>query len=479
MNILRRISVLAAALVLMAAVSCKRVEYVSHPDWAPDVREALNDFIDECKGKENAYVVFDFDNTCSIFDISEQLMIYQLRHMAFELSPEEFRNMAYSHTEEADSEVLEAVESVASKYSELYGKYGPFTYKGVSDSTMNMLSEDLLWKDFAIDMAKMYDLMSNCMSIDEAYIWVVGWFAGMTEPQLYDLALASHTEYSSVETSRGEWKGTSKTHTWIDGIQVSENIRELWKAFSDNGIDVWVCSASFVQPVKAAVDFFGLHDYCKGVIAMTMSVDSTGRMTTEYDYENGYPELALPDGAWKKDLVPTRTKTSEQGKVTSIMNVLYPRYDGGPLAGFMDATGDYYFCTEFASLKLAVCFNRASRKVTDGGGLIAETAIFERDVLGYDLKKANSNGDILYVLQGRDENGHRALRPSNYTLRFGETEEKLFAGEENSKELDWFKSKSLTVKEILDSFCIRTSADNPLGFAYGFTDTYPGYRSIQ
>ena len=124
--------------------------------------------------------------------------------------------------------------------------------------------------------------------------------------------------------------------------------------------------------------------------------------------------------------LPTKAQTQGVGKVTAIVNAIAPSYNGaGPLAGFMDSTGDYNFCTEFANLKLVICFNRASRKITDGGGVISELAIYQRDTLGFDLAKANANGDTLYLLQGRDENGMRGLRASDSTLLLGKTEPAL------------------------------------------------------
>ena len=146
----------------------------------------------------------------------------------------------------------------------------------------------------------------------------------------------------------------------------------------------------------------------------------------------------------------------------------------------MDSTGDFNFCTEFSSMRLVVCFNRATRKVTDGGGLIAEVAMYEKEALGYNLKKATKAGDILYILQGRDENGMRSLRPSEKTIRLGEKTPKVFDGEDNSRSLDYFKEKHLTVKVILETYCIATDVSdpsNPLGFSYGFLDRYDGYKS--
>lgn len=468
------------AVLMIASCSRKAPEYLTHEDWAPDVKAALNDFIDTYKGTENAYAVFDFDNTCSIFDITEQMMIMEVEKMCFNLDPEAFHAMVFNEMDDLPTEVAATMQAISDHYADLYKRYGPFSWEGVSPETAAIMADDMVWKDFAVEMSCMYDTLHECLDADRAYRWTAGWFAGLTEQQLYDMSVRSHTLYSQMETERGTWTGSGKSFTWLNGIQVTDNTRELWKALHDNGIDVWVCSASYLQPVMAAVDVFGLHDLCKGVIAMTLKTGEDGCLTADYDYETGYAAIPQQDGSWVKDTIPTRTQVLKQGKVTAICNVLFPKYGKGPLAGFMDATGDYFFCTEFDSMKMAVCFNRASRKVTEGGGLIAMTAIYERDVLGYDLRKADRNGDILYVLQGRDENGMRSLRPSNSTIRFGETEEKLFCNEDNFTELEYFKKQRLPVREILNTYCISTSAEaSPMGFEYGFTPSYQGYKSIR
>ena len=469
--------------VLLAALlpfSCARPA-LQHADWAPDVRSALNDFIAAERSGDDRYVVFDFDNTCSIFDVSEQLMVYQLETMGFGLDPEGFSRMAMAGMEGRPEALLSQIRGLIASYADLYARFGPFSYAGVPPETAERMLSDPAWKDFAVRMMGMYEGLQAYMSSAESYTWTLGWFSGMTGEEVYDLSRRSHARYGSVETASRSWTGADTTFSWIDGIQVTDNIRELWKALDDNGFDVWVCSASEVAPVMAAIDVFGLHDTCTGVIGMTMARDSLGRYLPYYDYTDGCAFFAAPDGGWVRDTVPTRTRPYAEGKVEAIRNCLVPRYHGkGPLAGFMDATGDFNFCTEFSSMRLAVCFNRATRKVTEGAGLIAEVAVYEKEALGYTYRKARRHGDILYVLQGRDENGLRTLRPSPATVRFGTDAERLFCNDENVAEYEYFRQNKLTVKEILEKFSLRTAAGdpaNPLGFAYGFLDTYAGYRS--
>ena len=104
--------------VLLAAASC--TQYVSHPDWNPDAKKALNSFIRSERGqKEKPYVVFDFDNTCSIFDVSVQLMAYQLETMCFGLNPEEFSKMANTGMETYPESLQESLRSIISDYADL------------------------------------------------------------------------------------------------------------------------------------------------------------------------------------------------------------------------------------------------------------------------------------------------------------------------------------------------------------------------
>lgn len=454
------------------------VVHLEHRDWAPDVKAALNDFMD-AYGHSGGYAVFDFDNTSCIFDIEENQMYYQLENMCFEMSPG--RLVEVISTDLTGSLYDDCVADINAAYGHLYSEYGPFSYRGIEGEALSRLRSDPMWEEFASKMCGLYSLIYRNASPTVAYNWTKYWCTGMTDEEVDDLSFRSHTACSSMETREGLWSGSAEIESrlgpreyhYMQGFRIPENTRELWNALMENGIDVWVCSASGMRQVLAAIDMFGLHDCCRGVLAMTIAKDSEGRYTNAYDYSGGCGFLALPGGGWKEDSYVMNAQTCGPGKVKAIINAIAPRYGGrGPIACFMDSTGDFNFCTEFQSTKLVVCFNRGIMGIRDGGGLIGETAIYERDVLGYDLRKAVGAGDIFYVLQGRNDNGMRSLRPSNATLCLGASEERLFAGEENYMQFEYMKENRMTVKEILEKFSIRT-AD------YGFLESYDGYRSIE
>lgn len=465
--------------------------------WNPYVEAAINDFIATYGGTENAYVVFDFDNTTSIFDVEEQLAVYQLQVMAFAFTPEEMPAILATELGDLNEDRTDLgygngsyqdwIDDITAAYTYLYTTYGPFTAAGLDADAQATVQADPQWAEFATKMRAMYDLVYDAESPAVAYPWVLYWFTGMTEQEVYDLAKASHTYYGAVETSEVEWltpgEGTKVgevSYTWTSGTGVSEQLQWLYKVLDEAGIDVWVCSASAIDPIRAAIDAFGLHDYVTGVIAMARTLDENGKYVNSYDYETGYGWMIV-DGEWVKDNLALGAQTQGVGKVQAINNAILPKYGVGPLAGFMDSTGDYNFCSEYDNLKLVINFNRASRKVTDGGGVIAELAIYQRDYLGYtDLATANAAGDTYYVLQGRDERGLRSLCASDYTWRYGKDAPLLFRNEDNFTQLFYMIDNEMTTEEVINTFAVKTSADDSvIDVKYGFVSEYAGYKNIK
>ena len=483
------------------------LKLLTHKDWNPEVRQALNDMI-KANANQDKYVVFDFDNTCSIFDVEEQLAIYQLQTMAFdetvdatkleeilktELNPEYFTEPAPASGDycgNANATYQDWIDDITAAFAILDDQYD-FTPAGLTPEQQAEIQDNKYWKEFATKMRAMYDCVFDSESAAVAYPWVLYWFTGMTEKEVYELAYRSHDFYRKQESKYVEWESpidiaeTAKTnmvtYEWTYGTQVSENIVELWKTLYENGIDVWICSASATDPIRAAIDVWGGHKYIKGMMAMTNKLQD-GKYINAYDWEGGNAWLTTGDEAgeenWVKDTELQKTQTQGKGKVIAIQNVLYPKYGNqGPIAGFMDSTGDYNFCTEFKTLQLVVCFNRASRKVTDGGGVIAELAVYQADDLGYDFEKAQEAGDTLYVLQGREENGLRGFRPERATMRLGKTSTILFRNEDNFAQLDKMRDLEMDTETIVNDFAIKTAADDPkygFSFKYGFVTGEPG-----
>ena len=415
-------------LLTFILAGCKRDNSVDLSGFNLETKNAINDFVklygNTSKNyNQNSYVVSDFDNTTSIFDITYQCSVYQLETMSFAVNADELEALLATSLD-LDLVMRNYIDDIKSAYTTLINAYGSFNAYGIEESELENLHGDIYWQEFACKMKCLYLYVEEMVDDALACEWILYWY----------------------------------------------------KLYKENGIKVWICSASHVDGVRAAVDAFGISDSICGVIGMTQKLVN-GKFIAMYDYENGYPYLNKGNGNWEKMNDPIKALPSREGKVEAINNVLVKMYGCGPLAGFMDAAGDFNFCTEFSSLKMVICYNRANRKITEGAGLVAIAAMYQKEN-NMNLKKANDNNDTLYLLQGRDENGARSLRESNYTLRFGSTLEKLFANEDNDTLFEYVKNRSLTLKEFFDTFAIYTNASNSvINVAYGYLTSYDGYHS--
>ena len=426
----------------------------------------------------------------AVFDITYQTIAYQLEHMAFAMKPEELKTALASELELNADNNAAWVADTSVAYAKLWDLYGPFTAAGVDEATMKTMQSDPWWMEFATKMRAFLFHVEDTTPEEVNYVWILYWFSGMTPDEVYNLFFRACSENEKVETQLVQWTspkeipsrlGVVECDPFQRGVSVAQDVKDMFKAFHEGGIDVWICSASHLDGVCAAVDAFGLSDSVTGVIAMTQTTEN-GVYVPSYDYTTGYPRENLGGGKWRPSELPIKAMPGLEGKVTAIENALVPRYGCGPLAGFMDSSGDFNFCTEFNSMKFVICYNRANRKITEGAGLIAVLAVYQRDTLGYDLKKANEAGDTYYVLQGRDENGLRTMRPSNETVRLGETEPKLFANEDNEALLKYAIENKMTTADFLNTFAMATEAENAnnaLGLAYGHLEVYRGYHSVK
>lgn len=154
---------------------------------------------------------------------------------------------------------------------------------------------------------------------------------------------------------------------WVQGLSLTETVRDLWRTLDGSGFSVWVCSASFVWVVRAAVDAFGLHGLCSGIYGIDLRTDSRGRFVPEHNDRNCW-HIATEQG-WFEDGVAIGAVSKREGKVRAVSEGLVRRFGCGPCAGFCDSTGDLDFATAFSDMRLAVVFNRVLAP-SDGGGLL-------------------------------------------------------------------------------------------------------------
>ena len=355
-------------------------------NWSDDVKGALNGLLmaygaDGETPAETPYAIFDFDDLSAVFDAEKQLAAYQLRVMAFAVAPEDLKGVLLTDQNDADRELADRVDDICAAYAALWRTYGPFTAGGLDAEEQKAVQADPQWQAFAEGMRALYAQTDDAQPSDAAHSRGACWTTGMTEDEIYALAMAGFDNYTDADVSAAKCVSPKNmsavgaaNHEWTSGTQVLENVRDLWRALDDNGIDVWGYSAGGPGAIRAAIDSFGLHDACAGVIAVTNQTDADSRYIAERDPEAGCGFYANDDGSWTRMTRAVKAQTPGVGKATATANAIAPEYGGhGPIAGFMDTADDLSFCTAFESLKLVISFDRAN-----SGGLIAKVAVIRR-----------------------------------------------------------------------------------------------------
>ncbi len=446
-----------------------------NPGWEKRTRQCLNEFFrmygnKSAGGGQKPYVVFDFDNTTAVFDVEHALCIYQLLVMAFAMTPERLGQVIALKAPRED--YSDWVSDIVAAYRVLWEKYGPFDGEELSQEKQKLLHDDPWWLEFAVKLRAMYREVNRGEGALAGCLFPLFWFTGMSGEQLYRLAAASHRYFEQQDSAWIRWTSPAqiasrlgqRSYTWMRGVSVTPQLRELWKALSENGFDIWVCSASGTVPVQAAIDVFGLRPYCTGMTGMNLKRDEYGLVTDEYDHAGGW-YLKSGDG-WLRDDSALYDLPQLAGKTAVIRDGLVRRYGCGPIAGFGDSAGDFYFCTEFSSLKLVLFFNRACFGQDDPGLLPGYLSLIQRR-RHETLASAAEKGDTLYLLQGRDEAGRRSLRAGMKTRRVGSLLPRLFGDRASYRRLKSMKKSGLPMPEL-----IRT------GLPPEAAADYRGYHSL-
>ena len=432
--------------------------------FTPEIRRAVTELAarygsasapETCR----SYAVFDFDNTICVFDITYQCVAYQIETMSFALSPEELRKALYSSLA-VDHTVRDYAADITEAYARLTETYGPFTAKGLDEQLLPLLREDPYWQAFSAKLRCLYDYVEKTAEDETACKWVTYLCSGMSEEEVYLLFSRSCLKYRDRETALVTWASPATlpgrtgpvSFTFPLGCSVPESIRNLLSFLRENGIGVWICSASNIEGVRAAADAFGIRSLVTGIIGVTQK-QSGGRFVPDYAYEHGYAYLN-EHGIWKKIPGPAGILPSRMGKAEAVRQVLMPMYHSGPLAGFMDSPGDFHLCTMFRSMKMVVCFNTGYLNPSNGSGLIGIIARGQ-ELSGLDLAGADAAGDTLYLLQGRDENGLRSLRELPSSVLCGSGGETMFDNPECEMMAETMAREGLPARIMLEQFASR------------------------
>ncbi|GAA0784366.1 haloacid dehalogenase-like hydrolase [Hathewaya limosa] len=356
------------------------------------------------------YAVFDWDNTTIVNDVEEALLAYQLENLEFKMTPKEFSETIRTNipkdnfkpdcnNKEGKPVNIDSVGAdIDSDYKFLYENYKGF--KGTK--SLDEIKKTPEYKDFIAKTRYLYAAIGETFSSDISYPWVTYLFRGMKQPEVATLTEKSNDYWLKQKlekitwTSPTELKGKAGVVSveFNSGLRTVKEQQNLYKTLMANGIDVYICSASFIDVVRefATNPKYGYELPKENITAMQLKRDDKGVIKAEYDSDNYF-------------------QTQGPGKTKTIKKFLQEKHGGqGPIIVGGDSNGDVAMLSDFKDTKFSLIVNRCK----DGG--IGELSKKAADT----MKDANAR----YHLQGRDDNKGE-FRPSEKSILLGASEEKL------------------------------------------------------
>lgn len=354
------------------------------------------------------YIVLDWDQTCAYLDVEEATMRYQLLHLKFKLTREQFKGLLRDNVngitqlsaEYKNIPLADINADLENDYNYLFDHYlganGTLSFAEVQNKPQ-------YW-DFVTKVAFLYDGYCSTAGIgaDYGYPWVIYLFTGHTKDEIKKMAAEAISYELGNPLSKQTWRSPDTlpskagvvSYSFKTGLRIIPEMQNLMAAFTDSGFDVYIVTASYkpIVEVFSGINRFGYNIPAENVIGMEIASAADGRLLPEYK------------AGW--------VKTYRGGKVEAINMAIKTGLgkNWDPVFSSGDSDGDYEMFTAFPNTKLTLIWNRVK-----GGdiGILCRQAVNE-----------SVDENPRYILQGRDENKGIAI-PSPATILFGKTEPQL------------------------------------------------------
>lgn len=384
-------------------------------NWSDNNFRVLNQLINDygVGGKfytksKAPYVVLDWDQTCAHFDAEEALMRYQLTHLRFKMTKDQFGGLLLAEINgvkqlsgDFKSILLSDINTdLINDYNFLFDNFSGFN--GIM--SLEEIQVTPQYNDFIAKIPFLYEgyCANPVIGADYGYPWVLYLLAGHTIDEVKAIAQEAISYELANKLSKQTWQSPTNfqtnagvvSYSYKTGLRVFPEMQNLISTFKGHGIDVFIVSASYkpVVEVFSGIGTFGYNVPPEKVIAMELETAGDGKILPEYK------------AGW--------VKTQRQGKVEAINRVIKQGLgkNWDPLFSAGDSDGDYEMLSSFPDMKLALIWNRVK------GGDIGKLCKQAVDKMATVTPR--------YILQGRNENTGIA-RPSSESILFGKTEMQL------------------------------------------------------
>ncbi|MGN0189721.1 MAG: hypothetical protein ACI395_09425 [Candidatus Cryptobacteroides sp.] len=332
--------ILLPFLLCLMSVSCARTPVLPRDNWNDKVYDALCNLIETQGIKSECYdtlcrpyAVFDFDNTTVMNDISITLMIYQIENLRYAFSPEEAFSVFTAWLPDLDT-VMTGVGLTARQLGErLAADYKVLHEKRAAGATLEELHCSGEYLDFRARLMALNDGVEYTCDYGTWCLWMPALFSGMSYGELQDLtkeSVAHWTSLGRIWTEHWESPDGEAASDVMKGLVLPQESVNLYKALSDNGFDVYICSASLEAIVEAMA--------CDPQYGLALSPERVFG-------------IRLEDGPGS-DFARDYDQTFLEGKTACINRLIAPSHCGRqPSLVAGDSNGDYDMLTAFDGLK--------------------------------------------------------------------------------------------------------------------------------
>ncbi|MGL6064615.1 MAG: hypothetical protein ACRC0S_05985 [Fusobacteriaceae bacterium] len=325
--------------------------------WNKTIYEKIKELIIEYRidgeNKEKSYVVFDWDNTSIVNDIEEALFIYMLENIEFRIEPELFLqlikkdiptdnfNNKFNNSEGKPVNINMIEKDIISDYKYIYNNYEKL--KG--NCSLEEIKISLEYKDFIVKMKYLYDAIVETFEYEKWYLWISTFFTGLNELEMKKIVEKSNEwslnnsihsiELKSPINLSGE--AGILTAKFVRGIKLIKEQQDLYRTLTENGIDVYICSASnriVLEDIAVNKKYeYGISR--DNLYGMELKKDKENKILPILDEDNFFP-------------------TYGKGKFNTIKKISQKYKGKEPIIVVGDSCGDYEMLANFKDLKLGI-----------------------------------------------------------------------------------------------------------------------------
>ena len=326
------------------------------------------------------FAVFDWDNTSIIGDVEEATFYYLVTELRFKIDPEELYEIIRKNVDKGDfSEKYTNMEgqrvNIEKISADVYKAYKELYQKSESLAgafPLDKIKETDAYKEFVTKIIFRYQAADFDKNAEDPYCWMTFLFTHYTKEEIYELC---NEAFSFVKNQRPKIEkfispdiksqaGRIETSYFVGMGDVPEMV-DLFKTLDENGIDVYVVSASSQDIVRAFATANSYKFEEEKVLGLRLAKDYDGKILPILD--KSYP------------------LTQKEGKSETIRKLIQNETNYGPILVGGDSDGDFDMLTVFKESALGIIID------VDRRGKINE------------LKKASLAGSDRFVIQARDK----------------------------------------------------------------------------